>query len=173
MKILVLLYPRKKALTLKIPKRWKSTKPFMGVLLPYAKGRNPYNGKVKMTGQSQVLIDAGRGTYVVSPQHYYYKETGLAVLGSFTSLPVSADNITASGGEAEIEIMNNRVKVRVHGNTGLRKIMFPFYLKPGKNYPGVVVKKSAKGMQVEIDYKRKSADLLSSEKGYTEYVWER
>ncbi|MDX2049060.1 MAG: hypothetical protein SFU87_19895 [Chitinophagaceae bacterium] len=153
--------------------RWKSTKPFMGVLLPYAKGRNPYNGKVKMIGQSQVLIDAGRGTYVVSPQHYYYKETGLAVLGSFTSLPVSADNITTSGGEAEIEIMNNRVKVRVHGNTGLRKIIFPFYLKPGKNYPGVAVKKSAKGMQVEIGYKRKSADLLSSEKGYTEYVWER
>ena len=68
--------------------------------------------------------------------------------------------------------MEQELKVRVHGNSGNRKITVAnkSLVYSGKNN-GTTVTNTSKGTIITINYKSNSKDLSPGQKGYTEYLF--
>jgi hypothetical protein len=152
--------------------RVKSAAPFFHVLLPYFKGSDPYKNKVQLAA-GKMRIQYGNGQLLLTATSYLYSGIDKIVAASFSTQSFSGKGIEISGGIAEVEIINGDIKIRVHGNSGKRIINLPFAVQAsGKNNEVQLTSKN-NATQVIIDYKSKGIDILSSEQGYTEYVFKK
>ena len=153
--------------------RIKNTTPFFNVLLPYFKGSDPYKNNVRSIDLNKIIFPYGNGEIIVSANYYLYSGINKTILGSFSLESVREKNITINGGIAEVEIENDIIKIRVHGNTGKRNFVFPFALEAiNKSIDEAIVLKN-NATEISIDYKSKGIDLLSTEQGFTEYTFRK
>jgi hypothetical protein len=145
--------------------RIKSTSPFFHILIPYKKGEATYT--VVSRENRRVLLSNQTEQMILTPQYYYFTATGKIIVASFGSEKITEKGFSIEGGAAEIETEGNEITIRVHGNSGMRKIIVPYKVKPLQNLP---VKTVTGGTQIEINFKSKGLDLLSSEQGYEKIV---
>lgn len=157
--------------------RLKSDSPFFNVILPYNKGKNPYSNKVTQIAYNTISIQQTGGRVVINPNYYIVKteeKLYAALLSSKERLDY--EEIIISGGYTELEYNKDLVKVRVHGNTGRRKIILPFAILEEVVHVGnakVTIKREALKSTIEIDYQSMSLDLPSGEKGFDEFIFKR
>jgi hypothetical protein len=151
--------------------RLKSSHPFFCVILPYKKGTDPYNGRVKQLSGNEMAIDMQGDNLIVSPAYYFLKKRQGGVIGVLSEKgSFKKDGWQVTGGFIEIEYGAQKVKIRVHGNSGKRNIQFPFKVTPAKGYSNLTLAGSNK---LTINYSAKSKDLENGEQGFTEYLLER
>lgn len=153
--------------------RLKSNGPFFNVILPYFKGMDIYKDKVKQIGTNLIQLKTGKSELIISPNAYSYTSSAGQWLASFTTATFINNGINLSGGACEVSVEKNDIKIRVHGNPGKRDIYFPFAVKSTNKYPGVQVTTTSGGTKIQINYTQKTTSVLSSEKGYGEYVFHR
>ncbi|THU41524.1 hypothetical protein FAM09_05295 [Niastella caeni] len=152
--------------------RLKSSRPFFSILLPYKKGIDPYNNRVKQLPGNEISIEINGDDLIVTPTYYYLKKKQGAIMGVLTEKgSLKKDGWQITGGFIEIEYNAQKVKVRVHGNSGKRSIQFPFPVTPVKKYANVI--SAGNNQLLIIDYTAKSTDLENGEQGFTEYLLER
>lgn len=154
--------------------RLRSTQPFFNILLPFNKDHNPYSGNVTSTTTGLISIKQNNRDILVSPEYYYIadKENFSGALFSETAT-LSFSDISISGGYTSLEFNKDTVKVRVHGNTGVRKIILPFLLKPVENMNQIEVENFSGKSQLKVSYKSNAINLPNGEKGYKEYIFLR
>lgn len=153
--------------------RLKSREPFFNVLLPYAKDKHPYKG-VKHISSQNISVEYQKNEMIINP-HYYIVKTNKGFCGALlsSSSQFSYDNITVTGGYTELEYDSKIVKIRVHGNTGGRKISLPFLLQTTGIFTDVRIETRKGNTMLTIDYQSTSNDLPNGEKGYTEFTFNR
>ena len=154
--------------------RLNSDKPFFNILLPYVKGQNPYQDKVKFLSSHSALVEQQGNDIVVGPDYYAVKtKNGFCGGLLSSSAQLSYNDITITGGYTELEYDSRTVKVRVHGNTGNRRIRLPFLLQTTGTLTGVKIEQMRGNTVLTIDYWSMGNDLPNGEKGYTEFVFDR
>lgn len=155
--------------------RLRSDQPFFNILLPYNKDHNSYIDKVSSstTGLLRVKQEDNRDI-VISPDYYYIadKEKFSGALFSETSDLIYGE-ISVSGGNTELEYNEDTVKLRVHGNTGIRKIHLPFLLKPFEKTKEIQVESVSGSSLLKVRYQSKDKNLPNGERGYKEYIFLR
>lgn len=155
--------------------RLRSNRPFFNILLPYGKDQNPYNNSVSSSAAGLIRVKQGDNRdIVISPDYYYIadKEKFSGALFSETAA-LTFGEISVSGGYTELENNEDTVKVRVHGNTGIRKINLPFLLKPFEKTKEVQVETGTGRSLILINYQPEDNNLHNGEKGYREYIFLR
>ncbi len=153
--------------------RIKNNAPFFHVLLPYFKGSEPYKNNVRLMAPGKLAIKYGNGELVLTPFYYYYSGADKIAVTAFTQEPFSEKGITVSGGITEIEIIENDVKIRVHGNSGKRMITLPFIVNAEAKNAEVQLLSKKNSSQIIINYVSKGMDLASNADGYMEYDFKK
>ncbi|MEP6728690.1 MAG: hypothetical protein ABJC98_22895, partial [Bacteroidota bacterium] len=152
--------------------RLKSTKPFFTLLLPFFKGKDIYAAGVeKINGGQGFRVKLKNQELVISKSGYYMKDEKRFVMASWSKGSIESNGYGVSGGCAELENAGGKLIVHIHGNAGKRIMVLPFAVKPEGSPKEVVIKSSAAGSLLTIDYSGGSLDLASGEKGYKEYIF--
>jgi hypothetical protein len=154
--------------------RLRSSGPFFNVLLPYTKSQQSYEGRVKTISPGIVTVEQKGRNIIISPDFFCMKtedELSAALLSANT--PFTYDGISISGGYTELEYNRERVKVRVHGNTGEREITLPFLLEPDENSSDVQIEASFGKSLIKVNYRSESHDLPNGENGFREIIFKR
>ncbi|MBD0276926.1 MAG: hypothetical protein ICV81_03040 [Flavisolibacter sp.] len=143
------------------------------LLLPYTKGQSsPYAGAVYVGGKITLPFGQGK-TMIVSEHGYYYSSPTKAVVTSFGVQGFSEGAYGIRGGIAEVEITADTVKIRVHGNSGTRKIILPFNTKLVNNPLNASLVKGTNTSEIIIPYTNTRLNVLSYEQGYSEIILTR
>ncbi|MBD0294891.1 MAG: hypothetical protein ICV84_06775, partial [Flavisolibacter sp.] len=149
--------------------RVKASGTMTHIYLPYNKGQgDPYNGYSYSSGK--LTLPYGGATMVVSDDGYYYSSDTMTVVSSFGSAGWNHNSYNIVGGIAEIHRQGDKIKIRVHGNSGTRKVTVPFIAKLVSDQQGVSVTTSNNQTEVTISYINNQVALTSAEQGYTEIV---
>ena len=153
--------------------RLKSNGPFFIVILPFFKGADIYKDKVKQVGLNTIQLKTNKSELELNPNGYSYNSASGQWLASFSPATISYNGISISGGATEVSIEKNDIKIRIHGNAGRRELSFPFKvvpLLPDNNIQKVENNNTVKFL---INYTGSNSSLLSTEKGYSEYVFKK
>ena len=153
--------------------RIKSATPFFHILLPYVKNSHPYDHAVDQAAPGKIRVHYGAGELLITSSSCYYSGSDKRVATTFSTQPMTEQGIGIEGGVTEVEISGGEVLVRIHGNSGKRKITLPFMVVMPGNNADVKLAASGKGSRITIDYQSKGMDLLSTEQGYKEYEFRK
>lgn len=152
--------------------RMKSTRPFFNLLLPFQKGKDVYTAVQKSRGEDAYQLKLKDQDILVSRSGYYSRENNKIVMASWTDGGVmAADGYRLSGGCIEIELANQKLLIRLHGNAGKRTIVLPLNIQLVNVAKEIQVKSTAAGNVVTINYSGGGPDMNGADKGYTEYVF--
>lgn len=155
--------------------RLRSDQPFFNVLLPYKKeGGDPYARAVRPYAGSGFQIEYQNDDMIIAPGFFGIR-TSKKILACLLSEQETFNNwgITVAGGYTEVEYDKEELAVRVHGNTGIRKVTVPQAFIPKKNYPGVTFRTTSSGSSVTINYAAGTKNVGNEEVAYTEYIFKR
>jgi hypothetical protein len=150
--------------------RIKGASQFFNIILPYNKGANSF-GNVQQDVTGKLKIGYGDNTIVISRSYYYCESASTRYFGSLDTNTEYQHGYSIKGGYAEIENNNKKLIIRVHGNSGIRIIQVPYKVESTIFSEAVSVKTARNQSQVTIIYKSNGQSLLSSEKGYVEYLF--
>jgi hypothetical protein len=147
--------------------RVKSKSPFFHLLIPYKKGEAPYT--VAAQENNRILLSNNSEQIIVSSKYYFFTTTaGKKIIASFGSEKIIEKGFSIEGGPTEIEVEGNEIIIRIHGNSGVRKITIPYKIKSTQNLPMKVI---PGGTQIEINFKSKGLNMLSSQQGYEKFIF--
>jgi hypothetical protein len=104
--------------------RVKGQKQFYAVIIPYNKGQRPTGLSVTRTVDT-LTVSTSTFTFKTNLHGYTYTETGRTLLTTFDNLPLTFNTASIEDGPAELEIKNDTIFARLHGQTGPRKIKLP------------------------------------------------
>lgn len=107
--------------------RWKSSKPFSAVIVPYTKGGRGAGVKAEMKRDGTAYITSSGYKYTIT-QNFVYAvaaERKREFVAFFTQDKVQFAQITNIGGPAEIELVDNQVSITVTDNCSSRSIILP------------------------------------------------
>lgn len=156
--------------------RLRSNKPFYNILLPYAKNTQPYKDEnVRYIGNNMVELQQNGKQIFLTPYYYYVKDNDNVWVGLLSvSGGYSYDGYGVSGGYTELQDSAGVVKIRVHGNSGVRTINLPFPVVPVSNQKEVNVNNSAgKKTEIIIKYTSSGLDVANGDQGYKEYIFRK
>jgi len=154
--------------------RMRSNEPFFAVLLPFEKGNDIYGKNITASPSKKMKIKTGEGEWIISREGYVMAGPGKELVALIGNKKLSNANgtIALNGGTMIVEANGTEVKVRVHGNSGTRKITVANKsLVASVRYEGVTVTASSSGTAITIPYKSTTNDLSPGQKGYTEYLF--
>jgi len=152
--------------------RMRSNEPFFNFILPYNKGIAPYNKEdVSYRGNKVISLRQNDINLVFNPFFYGLKDNRKIVLGVFSEIGnAEFEGFSISGGFAELESDLNTVKVRIHGNSGVRSIRLPFEVALDSNQKGIKLRNDGKGKTIlQIQYDSVGLDLPNGQTGYSEF----
>ncbi len=151
--------------------RLKTDQPLLSVILPFMKNFNPY-GEVKTIPEG-IIVSHESGNYCITAEFCYFSGNQKTILTSFGEGTIHYDEMTISGGVTEVESIPKSVTIRIHGNSGTRKIILPGNFIAAANDKNCTIRLIDKFSEITIPYTNKNADLVSGEKGYSEYIFRR
>lgn len=154
--------------------RLRSDHPFFNILLPYKKGQEPYRNAVKSRAAGVITVEQNKQEILLGPDFFYSKteDGGVAALWSNTSR-LEFNGISISGGYTELEYNSEHIKVRVHGNSGERKLVLPFVVKKENDKTGVQIETLSQSTVITVDYQAADYNLPNGKRGYREYIIKR
>jgi len=151
--------------------RLQSNEPFFTVLVPYPKKSQAYQKTVGLLSGKQMQLKQADDDLMLSANGMtaQNKQGGIIALLS-ADKKIVQNGFSVEGGIAGIDYNKTGFTIRVHGNSGVRKIMVPFKKTvPSKTYTGLTLRPDKNGTLIIIDYKNNNTDLPAGEKGYSEY----
>ena len=153
--------------------RLKSNRPFFNLLLPFSKGKDVYANAVKKSKDENAFqLKFQDQDIFVSRSGYYCRDDKKIAMASWTTAgEMIADGFSISGGYTEIEVVNKKLLIRVHGNAGKRTIVLPFAIQQAGTAKEARVKATATGALLNIDYPGGSLNLNGTDKGHSEYIF--
>jgi len=146
--------------------RIKGSGNIVNIILPFKKGHEAME-PVKEIHPGVFNIPVAGEKFMVSQWGYYHKDANTTWLGSWSDKTVDFEGYSISGGTLEMSINEKQIILRVHGNSGKRVIRMPI---PVSRLALPVNVKTISVNEIMIDYRSSGADLLSTEKGFTEYI---
>ncbi len=156
--------------------RIRSNKPFFNFILPYNKGSNPYNNdNISYRENNEIMLRQNNVDIAFNPFFYGLRDNNKIVIGILSENgTANFEGFNISGGFAELETDQNKVKVRIHGNSGVRSISLPFGILPGAGQKGVKIRNDEKGRSIiQIQYDSSGLDLPNGQLGYREYSFKK
>jgi hypothetical protein len=149
--------------------RIKSNTPFFNVLLPFYKGKNPYIEPAKIVSAETINISYGNGHLLLSKNFHFYSDKNRVILTTYNTKNIMQNGFGVEGGPTEIEMKENNISIRVHGNSGIRTITLPFNISNSSLQTKLKIVSGINNTKIIIDHKSKGKDLLSTEQGYESY----
>lgn len=156
--------------------RLKTNQPVTAIICPYHKGTKINDQAIKEIKAGYHLLLQGKDS-VIFTSYGYYSTAGATRTFAAIFLPgesFSFNNISMEGGPAEIEVTEKQVKIRVHGASGKRIIRLPIGPLKLAGSSSLVKSIERNGQtEITINYSNTTTNLLSNEKGFTEWIWNR
>ena len=151
--------------------RIKGGKDFFTIITPFHKG-DKYSEPFKQINNETFLLKDNNDSTLITRSGFRIKNTESITLGSWSSQSFNNSGYAISGGPAEMDITAKGIKVRIHGNSGVRTFRVPI-TGISTTQSSAQIKLSVQKGYTEwtINYKSKGMDLLSTEQGYTEYLF--
>jgi hypothetical protein len=146
--------------------RIKGSGAMVNIILPFRKGQRATEA-VKEINPGIFNIPSTGEKFLVSQAGYYRKEGKKTWLGSWSGKTVNLEGYSLRGGPVEMISSDKEIILRVHGNSGKRFIGVPFQVSR-LSLPANIQFTGA--YEITIDYRSAGPDLLSTEKGFTEYI---
>lgn len=153
--------------------RLRGSNAFLNILLPFLKGTEPYLKTIQPDMSGKLIFQSADRRYVI--ENGFYQESGSTYRKYIVwreGMELNNADVALKGGPVWIEWENGLLRVRVHGNSGKRKIRLPLRgIAIKEKQSSVVVKENGDGSVLIFDYQSNGLDLLPGEKGYKEYVF--
>lgn len=151
--------------------RIKGGSAFFTIITPFHKGEN-YSAPVKKMPDGTYLIADGADSTMISTAGFRSWNKESMTLGIWGMQAFAQSGFSLSGGPVEMDISGKSVKVRIHGNSGKRIIRVPVTgITSNAANSAVKISTQKNYTEITIEYQNESRDLLSAEKGYTEYLF--
>jgi hypothetical protein len=150
--------------------RIKGGSQFFTVILPYNKDEDIHDN-VQTEDKGKLTVPVGNKIVTLSENYYYFESGSTMYFGSLNTNAVSEKGYSIIGGFAEVEKNENTLIIRIHGNTGVRFVQLPFKVEQIGRNNEVSVSEMANSSRVVIKYKNNDPSLLSTQKGYMQYVF--
>ena len=154
--------------------RLHSNEPFFSILLPFNKGNDVYGKNITTLPGRKIKLKTTGGEWTIAREGYSFagKDSQIvALVNGGKKIANPNGTIALEGGSMIVECKGSNMRVRVHGNTGNRKITVANKTVTLSSKNGATVSKTTKGSVVTIAYKSSSKDLSPGQQGYTEYLF--
>ena len=150
--------------------RIKGGSEFFMVILPYNKGEK-YQNPLARIAEGVYLLQDGNDSVLITRTGLWSKDNESITAGAWGKEAFISSGYAISGGPAEMEIKGSTISIRIHGNSGMRKFRVPITGISSPD-PGQIKVVTQKGFsEWSINYAGSGKDLLSTERGYKEYLF--
>lgn len=148
--------------------RWRSSQPFLALITPALKNDTSHLFRALVRSSNRLEGRTSAGKYVLTPGYLDIRMTsGKRVITAITDKSIAIDDVRISGGPVEVEIEGKTIAIRIAGNSGERKIEFPFELVPDKNVNMI----NSKGKCIlTIKHVSEGMDVGPADSGFIEYI---
>ncbi|MFM9909064.1 MAG: hypothetical protein ACKVOW_06940 [Chitinophagaceae bacterium] len=154
--------------------RIRGENPFFSVLLPHLKNDRYYQNSVKMMEGGKLQIDQINDEIILSPFSVLVTSSNKLLLCLFDANKIITSNgFTLAGGQSELEYSDSLIRIRIHGNNGIRKIQIPFPVLPIEKYPSLSISNKNSLTDIAIEFVNRNNNLRNGENGYQEFIFRR
>jgi len=151
--------------------RIRNTRPLFAAIMP--RGKDQPALEVKASGDDGFTARNGKDAYRFERQGFLLTSGDHIFAASWDAATFSRDGFVLGNGPVEIESGKDSVIVRVHGQTGKRKVELPWEVQMPAASQGLTVESKAGRTVITIDWRSAGTDLPSYMASYREFRFRR